>query len=182
MKKTLFTAAILLCLILLVIQPAAQNAVGDMAPEIRAGEWINSAPLTLASLRGKVVILEFWATWCPPCRTSIPHLITLSKSYAGKPVTFISLTREDKATVQQFMDNDPALKMPYALACSSSSSSTYGVRGIPHAFVIGKDGKILWRGHPMSGQFKPAIDRALTSSTDDGDGTNPGDGNDSGDD
>lgn len=169
MKKTLFTTAVMLCLVLLVIQPAAQNAVGDTAPEIRAGEWLNSAPLTLAALRGRVVILEFWATWCPPCRTSIPHLITLSKSYAGKPVTFISLTQEDKSTVQQFMDNDPAMKMPYALACSSSSSAAYGVRGIPHAFVIGKDGKILWRGHPMSGQFKPAIDRALG-------GGDPGDG------
>ena len=176
MRKTFFKAVVLLCAALLAFQLAAEISVGSTPPAIQATDWINSAPLTLGGLKGRVVILEFWATWCPPCRSSIPHLITLSKNYAGKPVTFISLTDESKDKVTQFMDSDAAMRMPYPVACGSSSSSAYGVRGIPHAFVVGKDGKIVWRGHPMSSGFKPAIDRALDGTTGGGDSTTPGDG------
>ena len=173
----------LLFFLLLALIPAmlvAAATVGQQAPDINATDWLNSTPLTLAALKGRVVVVEFWATWCPPCRRSIPHLVALYNEHLKKPITFISLTRESKSTVERFMQSNPSLKMPYPLALGPTSSSAYAVRGIPHAFVIGPDGKILWRGHPMSGGFKTAITSALAlvkdgGNTPDSPGKNPDD-------
>ncbi len=130
--------------------------VSQKAPEVSADKWINSKPLTLAGLKGKVVVVEFWATWCPPCRKSIPHLIEMSKHFGDK-VTIIGCTQESLDEVQDFV-KEQGMKYPIAVGCKSSGQ--YGVSGIPHAFVIGKDGKIAWEGHPMSGLDK-AIEAAI---------------------
>jgi len=136
-------------------------SVGEIVPEIKVQGWINSNPLTLHALRGKLVVLEFWATWCPPCRRSIPHLIRLYKKMKDKPLAFLSLTSEPKSRILQFNRKNPDLKMPYPVGYGSRSSSRFEVQGIPHAFVIDKNGKLIWRGHPMSPGFEKAIQRAL---------------------
>jgi thiol-disulfide isomerase/thioredoxin len=131
-------------------QPPAGPAGGSggAAPEIKAGYWLNSDPLTLDGLKGQVVVLEFWATWCPPCRVSIPHLIQLHKEYKDKGVVFVSLTDEPRGTVEPFAKE---MGMGYAIGGDSSSSEAYGVRGIPTAFIISRQGQVAWEGHPMMG-------------------------------
>jgi thiol-disulfide isomerase/thioredoxin len=127
--------------------------VGKPAPEIQAAYWLNSQALALAGLRGKIVVVEFWATWCPPCRASIPHLIEMNHKFAGKGVVFISLTDEDRKTVEPFAKT---MKMDYAVGGGSKTSGVYGVTGIPHAFIVDPSGTVAWEGHPMAG-----LDRAL---------------------
>ena len=130
---------------------AADPPVGSRAPEVRAQAWLNArGPTTLAGLRGKVVVVEFWATWCGPCRQSIPHIDALAKRWADKGLTVLSLTREDRRTVEQFF-RPQNFEPSYTIGCGSNSSSAYGVRGIPRAFVIDPKGKVAWAGHPMSG-------------------------------
>jgi len=142
----------------LAARPAAAGgpAVGEAAPEIAAKEWLNAdeAP-SLAKLRGKIVVVEFWATWCPPCRTSIPHLVEMHEAYKDKGVVLIGFTREDrkKARIDAFAEK---MKMSYIVGTGSRTGSDYGVRGIPAAFLIDPEGKVLWSGHPMGG-----LDRAL---------------------
>jgi len=130
---------------------AAEPSVGSRAPEVRAQAWLNAqGPTTLAGLRGKVVVVEFWATWCGPCLQSIPHIDALAKRWADKGLTVLSLTREDRRTVEQFFRSqnfDPS----YIIGCGSNSLSAYGVRGIPRSFVIDPTGAVAWVGHPMSG-------------------------------
>jgi len=139
--------------------PAAANvSVGQPAPAISATDWLNTPPLSLEKLRGKIVVVEFWATWCPPCRATIPHLIELYKKYKDKGVVFVSLTDESKTKVEPFAQQ---MGMIYPLGCGSRSGSTYGVRGIPHAFVVDVAGKVAWRGHPASDGFEPAIQEQL---------------------
>jgi thiol-disulfide isomerase/thioredoxin len=131
--------------------------VGSPAPEVKAAEWLNSVPLSLAQLTKKIVVVEFWATWCPPCRKSIPHLIELNAKYKDKGVVIMGLTDEPMSKVKGFAAN---MKMDYAVGVGSPTGDAYGVTGIPHAFVVAPGGKIVWSGHPADGLDK-AIEDAL---------------------
>ena len=142
----------------LAAEAAAELEAGTKAPEITATDWLNTPPLTLAKLRGRIAVIEFWATWCPPCRKTIPHLIELHKKYAPKGVVICSLTNEPKSKVEAFARE---MGMTYPVGCGSTSGGAYGVRGIPHAFVLDTSGTIVWHGHPAGGDFEAAIQKAL---------------------
>jgi len=133
--------------------------IGTEAAEVIAKDWLNTpqAP-TLAALKGKIVVVEFWATWCPPCRQSIPHLIKMQSKYQDKGVVILGLTNEPLLAVKAFAEK---MKMNYPIGTGSKSAGVYGVEGLPTAFVIGVDGKISWSGHPMSG-LEAAIEKAVT--------------------
>jgi thiol-disulfide isomerase/thioredoxin len=133
--------------------------VGDNAPEISAKAWINAkAPLTLARLRGKVTVVEFWATWCGPCQACIPHLNELRQRYAGKQFQLLSLVLEGHETMDPFLARK---KVAYPIGLESESLESYGVTGIPWAFVIDVNGKILWEGISSSPDLDEAVTKAL---------------------
>ncbi len=161
MKKYLVSASLALATLALLIVPSqarsASDHVGKPAIEINAGKWLNTQPLKLSSMKGKVVVVEFWATWCGPCRASIPHLKELNAKYASKGLTLVSLTDERAEVAEPFVKQNG---MDYAIGTDSTTSNDYGVTGIPHAVVVGKDGKVAWEGHPMNGLDK-AIEAAL---------------------
>jgi serine/threonine protein kinase len=136
-------------------------AVGQLPPEINAADWLNTnSPASLESLRGKTVLVEFWATWCGPCIAGIPHLNQMQKKYQDKGFRILSLTAEDRETVEAFQKGRQA-PIEYTVGLGSESSKTYGVNGIPAAFLIGTDGKLLWNGHPSSTECEEAIAKAL---------------------
>jgi len=135
------------------------SLVGKAAPEINAKYWMNAPALTLKALQGKIVVVEFWATWCPPCRKSIPHLIELQKKYAEKGIVIIGLTNEPKEKVEPFAKE---LSMDYAIGGASTSGKDYGVTGIPTAFIVDTAGMITWQGHPMNPGFEKALEEQLT--------------------
>jgi len=136
---------------------AGEPKVGSAAPEVKVAEWLNSQPLALAQLTKKIVVVEFWATWCPPCRKSIPHLIELYEKYKDKGVVIMGLTDEPMSKVKGFATE---MKMTYAVGTGSKTFQEYGVEGIPHAFVVAPGGKIAWSGHPAQDLDK-AIEDAL---------------------
>lgn len=133
------------------------SLVGKPAPALGAKSWLNGGPQSLADLKGHPVVVEFWATWCPPCRTSIPHLVELNDKYRDKGLRFVSLTNETLEKVESFVRE---MKMTYPVGAGSDTGVAYGVRGIPHAFLIGHDGVVIWDGHPMDGLEK-RIEEAL---------------------
>ena len=116
--------------------------VGKELPAL-AVEYLDAKPDT----KGKPTIVEFWATWCPPCRASIPHLNALNKKFKEKGLIIVGISDEKKEDVEKFRKGLP---MEYTVAIGGAAlEKTLGISGIPHAFIVGKDGKVVWEGHPM---------------------------------
>lgn len=105
---------------------------------------------------GTVTVVEFWATWCPPCKTSIPHLTEVQQQFKDKGVTIIGISNESVATVKSFTEKMGA-KMEYTVAVDPDRKvgkgymEAYGQNGIPTAFVVDAKGSVAWVGHPMDG-------------------------------
>jgi thiol-disulfide isomerase/thioredoxin len=156
----------------LVTSPAPWAAdLGDPAAPLTIAEWVKGGPVNLADGQGKKIhVVEFWATWCPPCRTSIPHLTEMQKRFKEKGVVFVGVTDEKASVVKPFVEK-MGDKMDYVVAIDKDRKTAagymkaYGVNGIPHAFVVDKDGKVAWQGHPMDGLDK-AIEEILAGKYD----------------
>ncbi len=127
---------------------ARASLVGEEAPELDAVTWLSTGRLRLRQLRDRVVVLAFWATWCPPCRKAAPHLNALYSKYKADRVIFIGLTEEPAAKVKAFV---AANKIQYPVGAGSASVRLYGIRRIPRAFVVAPGGRIAWEGHPTTG-------------------------------
>ena len=141
--------------------------VGDLAPSLEITTWLKGDAVDLkAGKDKKIYVLEFWATWCGPCRTSIPHLNELQAKYKDKGVVIIGITDEPANVVKAFMEKQGG-KMDYTIALDGHQKTmrTYlgglGVQGIPHSCVIDKSGYIVWHGSPFDG-LDNALDRVVT--------------------
>lgn len=97
----------------------------------------------LSSFRGKVVLLNFWATWCPPCRSEMPSMEVLYKRLNSKGLEILAVdSGEDAATVQQFI-RENSHTFPVLLDSDNKVSSQYGIRAIPTTYIIDREGKII---------------------------------------
>jgi thiol-disulfide isomerase/thioredoxin len=104
---------------------------------------LNGKNVTLGALKGKVVFLNFWATWCPPCRQEMPSMETLYQHFKNSDLEFLAVDiQESKDDVAAFMEKY-GLSFPAALDSSGDISSRYGIRSIPTTFIINRDGLIL---------------------------------------
>ncbi len=149
------------------LTPAAHAAdlkVGSSAPKISVDAWVKGERVRKLEI-GTAYVVEFWATWCPPCVSSIPHLTELQK--ANPNVIFIGVAGAARgkgaaAGVKKFVAGQGE-KMEYRVALDSDSSMSKAWMqaakqgGIPCAFVVDTQGKIAFIGHPTSEEFTAAI-------------------------
>jgi thiol-disulfide isomerase/thioredoxin len=134
--------------------------IGDEAPAVDIAHWLKGAEVEEFET-GNIYVLEFWATWCGPCKASIPHVSELQEQYQDYDVTFIGVSDEKVQTVVGFLckaDKADVLwneKIHYTLATDPDRSTADAYmkpaaqQAIPTAFIIGKDTRIEWIGHPM---------------------------------
>jgi thiol-disulfide isomerase/thioredoxin len=141
----------------LVTVPARAAELGDKAAPLEIAEWVKGKPVNLADGKGKTIyVVEFWATWCPPCRTSIPHLTEMQKKFKDQGVVFIGVSDEPVGKVKPFVEK-MGEKMDYVVAVDKDSQTSKGymeafeIGGIPHAFIVDKESRVVWQGHPMIG-------------------------------
>jgi thiol-disulfide isomerase/thioredoxin len=135
--------------------------VGDSAPAIKVAKWVKGDAVPSLD-KGKIYVVEFWATWCGPCKVSIPHLTELHKKFGDK-ATFIGVSSfENKWDgVEPFVKSEGD-QMDYDVAMDKIDKPTdregfmaknwmdaAKQNGIPTAFVVDKEGKVAWIGHPM---------------------------------
>ena len=115
---------------------------GKTAPELAATDLEGKA-VSIAALRGKTVLLDFWATWCPPCRTDAPALRKLYERYADKNMAIVGVSiGEDRKIVEKFLKSHPA-GYPVLLSTDTDMPRPYQVGVIPTYIIIGPDGSIL---------------------------------------
>jgi thiol-disulfide isomerase/thioredoxin len=131
------------------------NALRETAKEFTLRSINGGKQVSLADYHGKVVLVNFWATWCGPCRTEIPWLITMQQKYAGRGFTVLGLAMDDEeeSVVSPYVANERfsvngervAMNYPILIGTSEVAESFGGLLGFPTSVLISKDGKIVKR-------------------------------------
>ncbi|MBO4545532.1 MAG: TlpA family protein disulfide reductase, partial [Verrucomicrobia bacterium] len=131
--------------------PAAK--LGEKAKALTISEWVKGSAVDVTDGKN-VYVVEFWATWCGPCRNTIPHLTELQKKYKDQGVVFVGVSSEKAEDVKPFVQ-EMGDKMDYNVAVDKDDATdkaymaAYGQGGIPCAFIINKESQVVWVGHPM---------------------------------
>jgi len=167
-------------IVLLALSGWAQTLnVGDPAPTLPVAKWVKGQPVKQFE-KGKVYVVEFWATWCGPCRQTIPHLTKLAEKYKDK-VTIIGVSVWERTDandpnahiqrVEKFVQ-EMGDKMNYVVAVDGVEGviaknwmEAAGQDGIPTAFVIDQQQRIVWIGHPMD-KLDEVLDKVLAGTFD----------------
>jgi len=123
-------------------QPPPSKIEGKLAPDFTLPTMDGKA-MTLADYRGKVVFLNIWATWCPPCREEMPSMQNLHEKFKGKDFAMLTISiDEDTELVRPFME-ELGLTFPVAFDPEQTVASQYGITGVPETFLIDKNGVVM---------------------------------------
>jgi thiol-disulfide isomerase/thioredoxin len=151
MKRTVIYCLILSVAVLL-LSGCQKKLEAPSAAEVKEGKpvldiTVNSlanAPLKLSDLKGKVVLLNFWATWCPPCREEMPSMMKLNSVMAGKPFQMVAVSIDEGGVpdIQAFF-KDSGYFLPTYTDPGGAAQKTYGITGVPESFLIDKNGILV---------------------------------------
>jgi thiol-disulfide isomerase/thioredoxin len=145
-------------------EPTTIDKNVDLAPKI-SGQTLDGKALNVADLRGKVVVVDFWASWCAPCRQYIPHLAKLYSKYKDKGLEIVGVYVDDR---DPNFSNMASIKRQLNANWTQivgqgafESAQRYGVRGIPHIALIAKDGSLVYQNVPNRFNIEQYIKKEL---------------------
>jgi thiol-disulfide isomerase/thioredoxin len=155
--------------------------IGDPAPPLQAMSWIKGKPLPKLE-PGRVYVVEFWATWCVPCKEQMPHLSALQEKHAANLTVVGVDARETQRgdahpdAVRKFVEKQGD-RMAYTVAVDDPQKETIfnawmtaaGAYGLPTSFIVDRQGRVVWVGHPIGSvrnAFDAAVEQALKGESD----------------
>jgi thiol-disulfide isomerase/thioredoxin len=120
----------------------AKSFLNQKAPDLIVEKWLTPEP----DRRGKFTLIDFWATWCPPCRKAIPELNAYHEKFGNKLVV-IGISDETEEAVRNFAN--PQIEYSIAIDTQARTKNAVGVTGIPHVLIIDPQGIVRWEGFPF---------------------------------
>ncbi len=162
MKKILATMMMIATLALAFSLPAvALTSRGEQAPDFTLTTLDGSQEISLAELAGKVVYIDFWASWCGPCRKALPEVQALWDEYRGDSFQMIGVNLDRKIDAGLKYVQTKNVTFPSVFDDGGSVSTLYGVRSIPSTVIIGPDGKVAFSEVGFSPQRVPDIKKII---------------------
>ena len=148
--------------------PSSALAIQSLAPDF-ALPSINGETVRLSDFRGKVVLVNFWATWCGPCKILTPWFVDLQNQYRPQGLAIIGITLDEDATTVEIAEYADSMRVNYAILIGNEKvAKAYGgVPAMPESFFIGRDGKLLGRlvGLTSKGEIEDSVKKALDTQT-----------------
>jgi thiol-disulfide isomerase/thioredoxin len=182
--KPMFAAAVCALAIGLVSRADALTPtlkIGDPAPPLQPMSWLKGEPVVKFE-PGRVYVVEFWATWCVPCKEQMPHLSALQKSQAQRlTIVGVNVREAERGkaladAVRKFvekqgerMDYTVAMDDPEKKSVFNAWMTAAGAYGLPTSFVVDGKGRVVWVGHPVGAResaFDTAVEQALAGRSD----------------
>lgn len=140
-------------------------APGTPRPKLEAEGWFNGEPPEDSQLAGKVLVLDFWAHWCGPCREAAPELVAISERFSDQDVVFLGFTSDGADQINQCEEFVKSGTIPWPNGFGAGTTfDAFGVYQIPTVYVIDRQGNVAWHDG-LPGSIESAIAEALGPKT-----------------
>ncbi len=137
---------------------------GNKPPSLNATNWLNSEPMEMSEYKGKVVLVDFWATWCGPCKRAVPHTNELQAKYAEQGLVILGVCHTRGAEKMEETANRLGINYALCADVNGQTVNAYRADGFPDYFVIGRDGKVF-AADVKNNNVEAVIKLALAEST-----------------